>query len=98
MVRHDVPVPTPAEGEVLVAVCAAGVDNTDLWTRRGAYGRPTTPTPSPVGVAIRWRSRGIQGGDAVRRMVAAGDGAGEALLGRRVLVDPASGSHCRHIA
>jgi len=88
VVRHDVPVPTPAHGEVLVAVTAAGVNNTDLWTRRGAYGRPDDPE-----AVAGWRGEPldfprIQGGDAVGRVVAAGDRTGEALLGRRVLVDP----------
>ena len=36
--RTDVPVPRPGEGEVLVKVGAAGINNTDLWTREGAQG------------------------------------------------------------
>ena len=36
--REDVPVPRPAEDEVLIEVGAAGVNNTDIWTREGAYG------------------------------------------------------------
>ncbi len=41
--REDVPVPRPAKGEVLVEVGAAGVNNTDLWTREGAYGEIDDP-------------------------------------------------------
>ena len=36
--RRDVPVPGPAAGEVLIQVTAGAVNNTDIWTREGAYG------------------------------------------------------------
>ncbi|MEO0429769.1 MAG: zinc-binding dehydrogenase [Pseudomonadota bacterium] len=36
-VRTDRPVPTPGPGEVLIAVTAAGVNNTDINTRTGWY-------------------------------------------------------------
>jgi NADPH:quinone reductase-like Zn-dependent oxidoreductase len=39
--REDVPTPEPAEGEVLIAVGAAGINNTDIWTR-GPAKPPTT--------------------------------------------------------
>lgn len=39
-VRHDQPVPTPGSGELRIRVTAATVNNTDIWTRRGAYGLP----------------------------------------------------------
>ena len=42
-VRDDVPIPRPGRGEVLVQVTAAAVNNTDLWTREGAYGRADDP-------------------------------------------------------
>ena len=37
--REDVPVPTPAAGEVLLRVGAAAVNNTDINTRIGWYSR-----------------------------------------------------------
>ena len=40
---EDVPTPDPVPGEVLVEVGAAGVNNTDLWTREGAYGAADDP-------------------------------------------------------
>lgn len=52
--REDVPVPEPVAGEVLVEVAAAGVNNTDLWTREGAYGAAEDP-----GATGGWR-RGEQ--------------------------------------
>ena len=33
--RDDIPVPAPGPGDVLIKVGAAGVNNTDLYTRLG---------------------------------------------------------------
>jgi NADPH:quinone reductase-like Zn-dependent oxidoreductase len=86
--RHQMPVPRPATGQVRVEVAAAGVNNTDVWTREGVYG--TSDDPDAIvgwkGVPIAFPR--VQGGDAVGRVVELGDGAPDALLGRRVLVDP----------
>lgn len=87
-VRDDVPVPRPASGEVRVAVAAAGVNNTDIWTRQGAYGRPDDPDAVAGWQGVPIAFPRIQGADAVGRVVELGDGAPAALLGRRVLVDP----------
>jgi len=84
----QVPVPTPAAGEVLVQVSAAAVNNTDLWTREGAYGVPGDPT-----ARSGWRGPiafpRIQGADVAGRIVATGTGVDGSLVGRRVVVDPA---------
>lgn len=83
-----VPVPAPGPGELLVRVTAAAVNNTDLWTRQGAYGLPGRPD-----ALAGWRGEvvfpRIQGGDIAGVVVAAGDEGGRAAVGRRVLVDPA---------
>jgi NADPH:quinone reductase-like Zn-dependent oxidoreductase len=42
VVRHDVPVPEPAEGELLIRVRACGMNNTDINTRVGWYSREVT--------------------------------------------------------
>lgn len=84
----QVPVPVPSRGEVLVRVAAAGINNTDIWTREGAYGLPGDPT-----ARAGWRGPldlpRIQGGDVAGRVVAAGAGIDETRVGSRVLVDPA---------
>ncbi|WP_432051199.1 zinc-binding dehydrogenase [Streptomyces xiamenensis] len=84
----EVPVPAPREGEVLVRVGAVALNNTDLWTREGAYGRPDDP-----GALSGWRGPidfpRIQGADVAGRVVAVGAGAPRDLVGRRVVVDPA---------
>ena len=86
---RDVPVPRPGSGEVLVRVEAAGCNNTDLWTREGAYGSADDPNAK-----AGWRGPldfpRIQGGDVAGTVVAAGDGATADLVGSRVLVDPAN--------
>lgn len=84
----EVPVPAPAAGEVLVRVSAVALNNTDLWTRQGAYGLPGDPT-APAG----WRGPisfpRIQGADVAGTIAAVGDGVDAAPAGRRVVVDPA---------
>jgi NADPH:quinone reductase-like Zn-dependent oxidoreductase len=88
--REDVPTPEPAEGEVLIAVGAAGINNTDIWTREGAYGTEDDPV-----AASGWR-RGnpmqfprIQGADIVGRIAGVGGGVDASRIGERVIVDNA---------
>ncbi|TAU24505.1 Zn-dependent oxidoreductase (plasmid) [Rhizobium ruizarguesonis] len=85
----DVPVPRPADGEVLIRVTACGMNNTDVWVRQGAYG--TEDDPSAVST---WRRQGntltfprIQGTDTVGHIVAVGAGVNPARIGDRVMVD-----------
>jgi len=84
----EVAVPVPQAGEVLVEVGAVALNNTDLWTREGAYGRPGDPKAlsgwrGPIGFPR------IQGADVAGRVVAVGAGVDGGLTGRRVVVDPA---------
>ena len=84
----QVPTPAPGHGEVLVRVSAAALNNTDLWTREGAYGLADDPQAK-----AGWRGRidfpRIQGADIAGTVAGVGDGADPALLDTRVLVDPA---------
>lgn len=84
----EVAVPAPGPGEVLVRVAAVALNNTDLWTREGAYGRPGDPA-----ALSGWRGPvdfpRTQGADVAGQVVAAGAGADPGLVGRRVVVDPA---------
>ncbi|WP_211332471.1 zinc-binding dehydrogenase [Nocardioides aurantiacus] len=79
-----VPVPGPRPGEVVVRVGAAGCNNTDIWTREGAYG-----SDGAAGWLGPLDFPRIQGGDVAGTVVAVGDPADEGLVGSRVLVDPA---------
>jgi NADPH:quinone reductase-like Zn-dependent oxidoreductase len=87
--REDVPDPKPTKGEVLIRVAAAGLNNTDIWTREGAYGSDDDP-----GRVQGWRREPmafprIQGADIVGRIAAVGSDVSPKRIGERVLVDNA---------
>ena len=98
--RTDIPVPQPAEGEVLIAVRACGVNNTDINTRIGWYSKAvTTDTESGgsegfetvndddaswSGIPLQFPR--IQGADVCGHIVAVGEGVSQARIGERVLV------------
>lgn len=80
---RDVASPTPGHGEVVVDVAAVAVNNTDVWTRSGAYGAGAPAAwLGPIG------SPRIQGADVWGRVASVGEGVDDALVGRRVLLDP----------
>ncbi len=87
--RTDVPVPSPAPGEVVVKVTACGMNNTDVWVRQGAYG-----TEEDAAAVSSWRRQGntlafprIQGADTVGAVAAVGEGVPASRIGERVMVD-----------
>src|SRR5437868_9643038 len=75
----DRPIPTPASGEVLVRVAAAGVNRPDVLQKRGHY-PPPPGAPDVLGLEIA--------GD----IVAVGDGA-EQLIGQTVCALVAGGGY-----
>jgi NADPH:quinone reductase-like Zn-dependent oxidoreductase len=77
--RHDVPIPEPGPGEVLIAVRAAGVNNTDINTRVGWYAGG-----SWAGAAVTFPR--IQGADVCGEIIAAGDAVPATRIGERVIV------------
>ncbi len=89
-VRTDWPRPVPRPGEALVRVTAAALNNTDIWSREGAYG--TAEDPDAV---VGWKGvpldfPRIQGIDIAGEVCAVGSEADERWLGTRVIVDPAA--------
>ena len=96
--REDVPVPTPAAGEVLIRVHAAGTNNTDINTRIGWYAPDRTGGTEEAGLSGSkapakgdWSGAGlsfprIQGADACGTIVAVGDGVASSRIGERVIV------------
>ena len=101
--RDDVPVPVPGPGEVLIRVGAAAVNNTDINTRTGWYGRAveegTTAEGGAGGFATATAADGgwsrsalsfpiIQGADVCGRIAAAAAGVDSDRIGDRVLIDP----------
>lgn len=99
--RTDVAVPSPAEGEVLIRVRAAAVNNTDVNTRIGWYSksvRGDTGSAAAEGYGGASDADGgwsgaltfprIQGADCCGEIVAVGPGVDAARIGERVLVRP----------
>jgi NADPH:quinone reductase-like Zn-dependent oxidoreductase len=88
-VRDDVAVPNPAPGQVLVQVAAAGVNNTDIWSREGAYGSPGDPMAVAGWRGVPLVFPRIQGADIAGYVVEVGKGVDAGRVGQRVVVDPA---------
>jgi NADPH:quinone reductase-like Zn-dependent oxidoreductase len=97
--RHDVPVPVPARGEVLIRINAAAINNTDLNTRIGWYSRSvasatgSTRTSEATASDSGWAGNAlsfprIQGADACGYIVAVGPDVDASRIGDRVLIDP----------
>ena len=103
VLRHDVPVPVPADDEVLVRVRACAMNNTDVNTRVGWYSKAVTGATATEGFAAddsvgdvaddaTWGGSGltfprIQGADPCGEVVAVGATTYADLIGRRVLAD-----------
>lgn len=84
----EVETPSAQPGEVLVQVSSTALNNTDLWTRQGAYGSPDNATQ-----LAGWRGPihfpRIQGADVAGHVIAVGSPDDKELIGRRVVIDPA---------
>ncbi len=79
----DLPVPNPGPGEVLVKVAFAGVNRPDVIQRKGFY--PPPPGASP-----------IPGLEIAGEVVALGEGADPALLGRNVCALVSGGGYAQY--
>lgn len=95
--HSDWPTPSPNPGQVLIKVEACGLNNTDINTRTGWYSKSVTQATSGNAYEGEQGNDGgwdggiqfprIQGGDAVGKVVATGQGVGDNIIGKRVLVD-----------
>ncbi len=83
LMLRDVAAPEPGHGEVVVDVAAVSINNTDVWTRSGAYG-----AKEPAGWLGPIDFPRIQGADVCGRVARVGEGVDEGLVGCRVLLDP----------
>lgn len=94
---ESAPMPKVGQGEVLVKVLAAGINNTDINTRIGWYS--ATAIASTEGAATSdlsladgdWKGNGltfprIQGADVCGEIVSLGTNVPESRLGQRVIV------------
>ncbi|TVR71957.1 MAG: Zn-dependent oxidoreductase [Sphaerobacteraceae bacterium] len=87
-VRDDVPVPIPGPDAVLIKVTAAAVNNTDIWTREGAYGTAGDPGAIAGWQGVPLQFPRIQGTDIAGKIVAVGENVDTGRIGQRVIVDP----------
>lgn len=94
---HDIPVPVPSQGEALIKVLAAGINNTDINTRLGWYSSSVISATSDASNAAidvgngDWTGQGlqfprIQGADVCGIVIAVGPQTPVALVGKRVVV------------
>ena len=83
--REDVPVPVPGREEVLVAVSACGINNTDIWVREGAYGNDSDPQAVAGTGRVPHKFPLIQGADVVGKVVGVGEGVDSKRIGQRVM-------------
>jgi NADPH:quinone reductase-like Zn-dependent oxidoreductase len=100
--REDVATPVPGADEVLIAVGACGMNNTDINTRTAWYSKSVTDATDAGGAAgfeeakgddSTWGGAGIafpriQGADVAGTIVAVGAAVPASRIGERVLVDP----------
>ncbi len=101
--RDDLEVPAPGAGEVLIRVGASAINNTDINTRTGWYGKSVRGDTaagamqgydsSETGAEGSWAGAAlsfplIQGADCCGRIVAVGSGVDAGRIGERVLVRP----------
>lgn len=93
--RHDIPVPQPGPDQVLIAVGASAVNNTDINTRIGWYSKAvegaTSEAATPDAGDASWSGvplhfPRIQGADCCGQIVAVGAGVAPSRIGERVLV------------
>lgn len=89
--RKDVLIPTPLLGEVLIQVCAAAVNNTDINTRIGWYSKNNDALAAHTDASWQggeFHFPRIQGADVSGYIVAVGEGVDSARIGERVIVEP----------
>lgn len=88
VLRSDLEPPVPGPGEVRIRVAAAGLNNTDIWSREGAYGTPEDPRARAGWQRVPLTFPRVQGGDIAGRIDQVGNGVDSARIGQRVVVNP----------
>lgn len=86
--HEDLSVPHPGLNDVVIQVSAAGVNNTDINTRRAWYskGDKNAGDASWSGEALKFPL--IQGADVCGKIVSVGSNVDKGRIGERVLVEP----------
>ena len=100
VVRVDWPCPELGPGQALVRVTAAAVNNTDIWSRLGAYGTSADPDAIVGWKGVPLDFPRIQGLDVAGVVTDVGADIDQSWISRRVIVDPATeydGDYPTHI-
>ena len=86
--NESIPVPTLTDNDVLVQVRAAGVNNTDLNTRKGWYSKGDNDAEDAGWAGTPIQLPRIQGADVCGYIVAVGKNVSQKRIGERVLIEP----------
>ena len=87
-IRSDWPVAEVGPRIVLIRVSAAALNNTDIWSREGAYGTAEDPEATAGWKGVPLEFPRIQGIDVVGVVELVGKHVDPVLIGRRVIIDP----------
>ncbi len=85
---HDVSVPTPTDGQVLVRVHASAINRAEIARRKGQYHRPGIDSMAPI----------ASGSEFAGEVVAIGSGVTSHTSGDRVMGRCPSGGHAEFVA
>ena len=88
ILRTNLAAPEPGPGEVRIRVAAAGLNNTDIWSREGAYGTQEDPASRAGWKRVPLEFPRVQGGDIAGRIDSVGIGIDPSRIGQRVVVNP----------
>jgi NADPH:quinone reductase-like Zn-dependent oxidoreductase len=86
--REDLPRPEPAQGEVLIRLGGAAVNNTDINTRLAWYSKGNGDAADATWTGEPLTFPFIQGADGCGHVVEVGRGVDTGLIGKRVLIEP----------
>lgn len=87
-VKEDIPVPVPAATDVIIKVAAAGVNNTDINTRKGWYSKGDNEAEDASWSGTPLSLPRIQGADVCGYIVAVGSNVSTSRIGERVIIEP----------
>ncbi len=88
IIVDDAPKPVPGEDEVLIKVGACAINNTDIWTRQGAYGSSQGDEAPTSWQRNAFQFPRIQGVDIAGHIESVGSDIPDTRIGQRVLVNP----------
>ena len=86
--RDDLPTPVAGDGDVIIRVKAAGVNNTDINTRIAWYSKGDADADDASWSSEPLQFPRIQGADVCGDIVAVGAAVDPARIGERVLIEP----------